>query len=710
MRHLRIDYKIHPLLLLLLLLLFVVFFVLFFVCNGYAQYKELTPLLIPSGGGYSEILPDFSIAASSHHHSGFVNILLLPVTLASNPQEITLQERQQLETITDYYRQEIGAICQQVTLSYMTCQVDVAPIFTRQDALDSQNLAYFNQNLSAIFIPDGKPDIAMQVIGGTLIEGALVRAYQQNVAIGGAGAGSNLLSAVMLNGYQPGFNAKNAMHFNAVDVWGDAEKHGFLFGVQHAILDTSFLQNGHIGRLINAISLPGYPHIGVGIDAGTGVSIPYGNRLEKVFGRTGVMVLDAATYHSYESTHYIGCGESGVAVLPCTPLLSTRNLLVHMLAPGDYQYDLISRQHSLEPPEVEFEREITFAYLPDGAGTIILSGGLLPLRESNPVLQRFTEIAGGPESNILIVVAGYPSIVESQAIAQRLAAAMGITADILLVNLDQKVQSLPKEQYDGILLTGKDPHRIEPTITSLMIERWKKGTVLLLDDAAASLAGEKYILRSPPPSGEPYEDMTISRTFLSGQVEATNGLRLLPAHIETQLLDGNRWGRLFSLVYNNPKWIGLGLSAHSGLEVDKDGAFVLGENALVTLDLRKARLALGENNALVFANGLMDIYAPGEAIISQVASMNLSPTEAPTPVLITATPTPLPTSTSTPTPTITATPTRTHRPTRTPRPTATPLAVPPPSDPNLNQWLIAFGTLIIIIILFGLLLNRRKLG
>lgn len=693
-----------------LFIIFIIFLLLPSLDNGYAQFRDLNPLLIPNGGGYSEILSDFSIYTSKHHHSGFVNILLLPVTLASNSQEITLEERQQLKSLADNYSQEISAICQQVALSYMTCRVEVAPIFTRPDALNSQNLSYFNQNLSAIFIPDGNPDIAMQVIGGTLIEGALVRAYQQNVAIGGTGAGSNLLSATMLKGYQPGFNAISAMHFSAIDVWGDAERHGFLFGVQHAILDTSIFQSGNLGRLINAISIPGNPHLGVGIDAGTGVTIPYGDRLENVYGRTGVMVLDAATYHSFESTHYIGCGENGVAILPCTPLLSTRNLLVHMLAPGDFQYDLITRQHSLDPPDTEVERDFGLIRLPDKAGTLILSGGLLPLRESNLILERFVEIAGGPESSILIIVAGYPSIVEAQATAQRLAAAMGVAADILLINPNEGVQSLPKDKYDGILLSGKDPNRIDPAIASLVADQWRRGTALLLDDAAASLAGEKYILRFPSPGGQPYEDISASRTFISGQIETTNGLRLLPIQIETQLLEGNRWGRLFSLVYNHPKWIGLGLSAHSGLEVGGDGAIVLGENVLITLDFRQARLALGENNAYVFANGLMDVYAPGEAISSQLASMNLAPVEAPTPVLITATPTPLPTATSTPTPTSTAIPTRTHRPTRTPRPTATPLAIPPPSDPNLNQWLIAFGTLIIIIVLFGLLLNRRKLG
>lgn len=693
-----------------ILLLFVfIFLVLGFVENGYAQIAELNPLLIPSGGGYSEILPDFSLAASQHHHSGFVKILILPVTLASNSQIISSQELQQLKSIADNYSQEISAICQQVALSYMTCQVDVAPIFTRQDALNSQNLAYFNQNLSAIFIPDGNPNIAMQVVGGTLIEGALIRAYQQNVVIGGTGAGGSLLSAVMLNDYQPGFNGNSALDFNAVDVWGDAGRHGFLFGVQDAILDMSFFQNGNIGRLINAISIPGNPHIGVGIDAGTGVSIPYGNHLENVFGRSGVMVLDAATYHSYETIQYIGCGDSGVAVLPCTPLISMRNLLVHMLAPGDFQYDLMNRAHSLEAPPPKIERDFSLARLPGGAGKLLLSGGILPLRTSNIVLTKFMEISGGTENNFLIIVAGYPSKVEAETVAQQLAAAMGIKADFLLINPNETIENLPKDKYDGILVTAKDTGRITPDMFSPVIDQWRKGTTLLLDDAAAPLVGEKYVQRYPPPGETPFDDIAASRSFLSGQVLTTGGLHILPLQIETRLFEGNRWGRLFSLVYDNPKWVGLGLNANTAVEVGQDGASVLGENVILSLDMRKARLALGDNGAFAFANALMDVYAPGEVITFQIASVNLSPVEAPTPVLITATPTPLPTATLTPTSTTTATPTRTHRPTRTPRPTATPVTVPPPSDPNMNQWLIAFGTLIIVIILFGLLINRRKL-
>jgi cyanophycinase-like exopeptidase len=673
-----------------------------------AQIWEIEPLLMPNGSGYSEILPDFSLEASKHHHSGYVNILLFPVTLASNAETITEQERRQLVISAENLSQELEAICQQVALSFMTCQVEVVPIFTRQDALNNQNLKYFDNDLSAIFIPDGNPDIAMQIIGGTLIEGALVRAYQQNVVIGGTGGGGSLLSAVMLKGFNPGFGPSSALHFNAVSVWGNAEQHGFLFGIQDAILDTYFFQDGNIARLLNAISTPGTPHIGVGVDSGSGASTPLGNHIESVYGRTGVMVLDSATYHSYDSVRYLGCGDTGTAILPCTPILSLRNVLVHMLAPGDFQYDFASKEHSLEAPPPQIERTFSSIQLPRGAGTLILSGGIGPVPDTNLVLKRFVEVSGGAEGDFLIVTAGYPTEVEAQAVSQRLAAAMGVFADSLNITKDNPVADLAGT-YDGILVTSNDPSQISPELLSPIIDQWKQGTTLLLDDAAATLAGEKYASKSPPPGGQAYQDISASRSFLLGNVTIANGLRLLPVQIETQLMDSNRWGRFFSLAYNAPKLMVLGLSLDSGIEVNAEKALVLGDNALITLDFGEANLAQGENQAFVFANGLIDVFAPGETITAQTASTELSPVEMPTPVLITATSTPYPTATSTPTLTSTPTPTRTHRPTRTPRPTATPLTQPPPSNPNMNQWMIAFGMMIIIVIIFGLLLNRRRL-
>lgn len=62
-----------------------------------------------------------------------------------------------------------------------------------------------------------------------------------------------------------------------------------------------------------------------------------------------------------------------------------------------------------------------------------------------------------------------------------------------------------------------------------------------------------------------------------------------------------------------------------------------------------------------------------------------------------------------------STPQPTHTPiaiaariTHTPKPTSTPLAIPPPSDPRMGNFMILFGVLIVLVILSGAWLNRRR--
>ena len=171
----------------------------------------------------------------------------------------------------------------------------------------------------------------------------------------------------------------------------------------------------------------------------------------------------------------------------------------------------------------------------------------------------------------------------------------------------------------------------------------------------------------------------------------------------------NRWGRLFAAAFNHPEQPALGLNVNTALEISSEGASVIGDNVVVSLDLRQANLVVGENRGFVIANGFVDTFAPGETLAYEPANTFGEMDHAPTPVLLTATATPLPTSTATPTATLTPTPTRTHRPTRTARPTATPRVIPPPSNPDTNQWMVAFSVLIVMVILIGMIINRRRL-
>ncbi len=50
----------------------------------------------------------------------------------------------------------------------------------------------------------------------------------------------------------------------------------------------------------------------------------------------------------------------------------------------------------------------------------------------------------------------------------------------------------------------------------------------------------------------------------------------------------------------------------------------------------------------------------------------------------------------------------TQDPTRTPRPTPTPMPLPPPSNPNTIQLMVIFGILVVLVVVFGLWLNRNS--
>ncbi len=109
----------------------------------------------------------------------------------------------------------------------------------------------------------------------------------------------------------------------------------------------------------------------------------------------------------------------------------------------------------------------------------------------------------------------------------------------------------------------------------------------------------------------------------------------------------NRWGRFFAAAFNHPEHPALGLNANTAIEVGPDGASVTGDNTVVSLDLRQANLAVGENRGFVIANGLLDAFAPGEMLAFEPAISAEAAEHAPTPVLLTATATPQPTATAT---------------------------------------------------------------
>jgi len=458
-------------------------FVISLLLNGLSVVAQSQPpeQLIPIGGGYSDVYAGFAQAAVSNARNDQVKILVLPFASASNPNAIAETERAALLRSAEEYRFQIEEACKRAAPRPVICQAVLAPIFTHGDAEDRTALRFFTPDLTAIFILDGNQMIGMQVLGGTPFEEALTTAYDRGVIVAGTGAGGGLQATTMLVGYQPHFDANNALQFGASDVWYPPQKHGLLFSIKNALLAPQFFQQNRLGLLLNAIALSGAPHVGLGIDAYTGVSVYTETRLQDVFGLYTVTVLDAETYHAAAAVQYEASHN----------LLRLRNVLVQMLSPGQFSYDLNRRVMAVgarvQTPSVRVTRNFNTLTLPKNAGPLILAGDLSKTLDNNAILKRFVRLAGGAQAKILIVAAGFSSPVSAQLAAEKYAAVLGVPSQIAVVPADDALV-IPAD-VTGLLLIADDQSKILIGLLEAVKTAWSNGLPLLADNGGAAAAG-----------------------------------------------------------------------------------------------------------------------------------------------------------------------------------------------------------------------------
>jgi cyanophycinase-like exopeptidase len=168
------------------------------------------------------------------------------------------------------------------------------------------------------------------------------------------------------------------------------------------------------------------------------------------------------------------------------------------------------------------------------------------------------------------------------------------------------------DEYAGIVVIGRDQSLIVPERLAAVRTGWLAGTPVLLDNAAAAAAGVIYSAHEPTPEEGEEAELAAQRSFLRGRTVLADGLGLVSITVEPQLLKNNRWGRLFSLAYNRPELLTLGLADDAAVEIGANGGSVIGDNSVVVLDFRHATLDWGANDAFVVANGMLDVFAPGD--------------------------------------------------------------------------------------------------
>ncbi len=510
-------------------------------------------LLMPMGGGYAEVLPGFAEALFARAGNTNVCVTIVPASFGSNAFAISSSERAHHLACAERRRQMIELAVSVAAPAGMTCDVALAPIFVRDDAEAEENLRYFGPEVDAVFLLGGDQAVAMRVLRGTPAEAAITAIYRRGGIIGGTSAGAGMQAQIMLAGFKPGYGMQSSLHAGATAVWNSGEERGLACGAGGVIFDQHFFQRGRLGRLLEAMTSPGAPGIGVGIDAYTGLHVRADGYMGDVFGSYSVAVLDAQSHGAVDNTCRRGHQES----------ISLRNVLVHLLAPGGASYDVQTRCHSLAPtrhlPEA---RRFEGLALPPGAGTLFLSGGMDE----------------------------------------------GKRADIALGAV--------------IVLCARDPQEIDYPKLTVAREAWLHGAPLWLEGAYAAAAGAHYCTGTAPQTTRDPEDITAQesaeiaarRALATGNVGMEDGLGLLAANFEPRVVENGAWGRLFALAYEHHELPAFGLGANTALVVTERSAKVIGEEAVVALDLRTAARDLGANGAYVVANGLLDVFVTGEAV------------------------------------------------------------------------------------------------
>jgi cyanophycinase len=587
---------------------------------------------VPVGGGYdNDALPGFAQIVISHASGDVVKILVVPSSYGDAPEdrdanlELAGERTQQLEDACTAVLADSG---------FASCDAELLTLLDRADAEDPANSAAFNDpETDGAFILGGDQQIAMEVLADTPAETVMSDAYARGVVFGGTSAGAAVQSQTMINGYtDPGY-PENALERDKVIVWwpdGEDEMlRGLSFGSTAAIYDQHFYQRGRFGRLLNVVAQSrehfGTSQLGVGVDYQTGVEATNDELLARFYGDTSAAIVDDETLGA--TLDWVGPNDT----------LSARNVLTHIIAPGNVTYDMTQREVMVDGDAVALDApagwDASLLAAP-GPGTLIL-GGDLSLDWSGAAVDAFAEhVAANPDARkLLIVSAGYA---DGYAARRATAAYAGGLQSVGLGFPRYQVKALAWdyvpdwENLDinalldgvaGVVFVGGDQSQLagalgDARFQGLVQAAVAQAPVVLTDRAMTAAMGDWYVA-NPEPTDDNYQDMAIA-DFHSGDARIMPGLGIVHgADFEVRNTIDQRWGRLYALTIAAPSTIAFGISEMTALVLHADGAHVAGERSVIAIDGRAATSMVGDNGAFTDLNVLLDAFAPGDMVMPE---------------------------------------------------------------------------------------------
>lgn len=573
-------------------------------------------VLIPIGSDY--LPPTLQLVASEAAKidtTGNVKLLVLPVTYSLDAYVTDETERADNLALADTHRVELFDACEAVRDADATCEVAVVPALIRDDAFLDSNLAFFDDDVDGMYVLGGDQGIGMQLLVDTPLEAAMTAAFERGAVLGGNSAGAAVQSRTMINGYTGDNGRAEGMREGSVLLWADDgpgdQERGLPFGFPNIVAEQHVFERGRVGRSLNVAIETGLPILGM--DAGTGAVVTDSRTVSDVTGLTSGVVIDTITWGATGT--YGGSNAT----------LSTRDVAMHVLAPGGDGFDFSSMQpteHGAAVPAPSIRnRSYPRLDTPGDAGPLMLSGGIVWAADQE-IADRFAVLAGGARGRVVVLSTAAPTPEDAQAnadlIAEQLAPAVrSVTTFVIDADTDVRAVARALGRASGIVLTGADRStvmadlRAQPKVLAAIRSEWKDGTALLADDAAAAVLGRRY---SADPIPDDYDAEAILDLLADG-VDVQRGLGWVSnVNVQPYILLDTNMGQLLQLVAHDQRTLGIGLETGTALEIRGGRTTVVGSAAAIVIDGRRADISTGTNTSLSASWLVVDSFVDGERL------------------------------------------------------------------------------------------------
>jgi cyanophycinase len=521
---------------------------------------------------------------------------------------------------------QLQATCEALVTPPVTCEVTVPDIQIRADAQDPAKVAQFGAGVDGVYALGGDQVIAMEIIAGTPLEGALEALHGGGVPLGGNSAGCAVQGRYMIAGLTGDNYAWDGLEHGAVDLAYDGlagVRRGLRFGIDRAIVEQHALQRGRLLRSLQAVQRSPGAKLGLGPDWRTGAVVADGTRVAGIAGLSSAFVIDEETFGAAASAAYRGDRSS----------LSLRNVGLHLLAAGPYGYDLAAQRPTLggatqsAVPSLA-RRGFDFLAGAPGAGPLYVGGDLLDTDAIVPadlgaVFEQFAAEARAAGGAVALVAVGddAATAAELKTLRRALAArGLAVTPLTITAATDASAAAAQLAAAGAVYVTAEDQPAVASLVGKLAALGFDQlrasGKVLLFDNAAAAAIGDWMLADPTAPDELADKEAAATPPYLASHPAPVPALGLVHgAAFEARAFYDYRAGRLIQHGYRHPGAVAFGIERETALRLDASGAKVVGPAAVLAIDPRLAtRLEAGTNGAIAAFWLVLDTFTTGEPV------------------------------------------------------------------------------------------------